>query len=641
MLALILAGALSLIPQPRSARSAPGDVAAGPVRVVSASAEDRFAAQQLGGEARRGPAILIGRAGEPAVEREIARRKLDRAALAQAEGYLLDAAPEGVLVAGADAAGVFYGVQTLGQLMRGGRVPRVTVADWPALRFRGLSVDISRGPVLTEEQMRALVRTLAEFKMNALSFYMEHVFPYRQSPLAAPAAAGITPELMRRLAEYARRYHVELVPQQQTFGHLHHLLKHELYADLGNARYGSTLAPEDERAYEWIRQTAEQLAGVFPSGYLHIGSDETFEIAGDAYMRHMRRVAEMLRPLNRKLMFWGDIALSQPARLPELPKDLVALSWTYDPRPDYTPWIEPFRRNGIPVMVCPGLNNWSRIFPNAGDAVANINGFVRDGKRLGAIGMLNTHWVDEGEGLFNMNWYGIVFSAAAAWQPESVDTAAFDEAFDGAFYRRSEPVAARVVGRFARVHRLLRATGVGDAADELFWLDPFSAPGARTVSKALPAAAEVRRLAEENLLDLAAFDAPRHGETIPFLRLAAKRLDWLGMKILFAQRMADQYRDALENRADKRRARLDLNRISSTNGMVEDLREGILELRGLYRTAWLAENRPYWLDNVLVRYDAEALYWQQKQRLITAVRQDFLETGNLPEPEKLGLVLPR
>ena len=477
MLALVLAGALALVPQPRSVETAAGDVAVGPVRMLSGAPEDRFAAEQLGAAAQAGAAVLIGRAGEAATEREIAQRKLAREALRHPEGYLIHAAPGGILVAGADAAGVFYGVQTLRQAMRGGRVPRVTAADWPALRYRGLSVDISRGPVLTDEQMCAVVRTLAEYKLNMLSLYMEHVFPYRHAPLAAPRGAGITAEKMRQLSAYARRYHVDLVPQQQTFGHLHHVLKQELYADLANTRYGSVLAAEDERAYGWIRASAGELAAAMPGTFLHIGSDETAEIPPDAYMRHMRHVGEMLRPLGRRLMFWGDIALSHPEMLPELPKDMVAMSWTYDAKPDFTGWVAPFRRQGMAVFVCPGLNNWSRVFPNVSVAVANINGFVRDGKNGGAIGMLNTHWNDEGEALFNTNWYGIVFSAAAAWQPGMVDTAAFDATFDRVFYGGADPVAARAVARLDRAQQAAGRRGAGGRERPPVLVGPVLPPG--------------------------------------------------------------------------------------------------------------------------------------------------------------------
>lgn len=205
--------------------------------------------------------------------------------------------------------------------------------------------------------------------------------------------------------------------------------------------------------------------------------------------------------------------------------------------------------------VClPGRNNWSRIFPNFSAAVGNINNFVRDGKRLGAIGMLNTDWKDDGEALFN------------------------------------------AIRKLDQINNLLRSAGVGDANDEMFWFDPFSATGAERVRKASGVAAQVRRLAEDAWVDLAAHsgEALVHRDTLPFLRFAAKRLDCMGMKLQYSREIANSYRERNTYAAGQR---------------VQDLRDYVNELRAGYRALWLAENRPHWIDNVLVRYDNEALYW--------------------------------
>jgi hexosaminidase len=640
--------ATALIPAPRSVRLETGELAVPrsfPARVLPDTPANRLALETLREDGL-----------------DVRLRKTSRGALLTArvvagkpESYTLRVDAKGIEIAGGDEAGLYYGVQTLRQLIRAGKVPYLAIEDAPALRYRGLSIDISRGPVLTEKQLESVVRTLASFKMNMLTLYMEHVFPYTHTPLVAPPGTGITPESMRRLSAYAARHHIDLVPQQQTFGHLHHMLKHELYNDMAETPYGSVLAAEEQRGYDWIGKAARQLADAFASPFLHIGSDETVELgrgktkalvdrvgAGEAYMMHMRRVTEMLAPLNRKLMFWGDIALSHPDLMPKLPKSLVAMTWTYDPKPDYVSYIAPFRKNGMDVFVCPGLNNWFRIYPSIDDAIANINTFVRDGKELGAIGMLNTHWVDEGEPLFNLNWYGVVFSAAAAWQEGTVDEKAFARSFDWSFHRAGGTVVAGVIGRFARVHALLKEAGLRYASDSLFWTDPFTRLGAHNIKAMLPIAAEIRTLAEENLVDLAAAerDIPAHRDTLRYLALASHRLDYLGMKVLYSRAIAERYRSALGRKEDARAARGDLRRITGTNGYVEDLRESILRIRELYKEAWLAENQPHWIDNVLVRYDAEALYWQQKSNLIARLLQEFLLTKEIPPPEQLGLVLP-
>ena len=65
----------------------------------------------------------------------------------------------------------------------------------------------------------------------------------------------------------------------------------------------------------------------------------------------------------------------------------------------------------------------------------NIRAFVRDGQKLGATGMLNTVWNDDGEGIFDENWFGVLFGAAAGWQQgessEDTFTAIFGQAFHG------------------------------------------------------------------------------------------------------------------------------------------------------------------------------------------------------------------
>ncbi|MCX6625766.1 MAG: beta-N-acetylhexosaminidase [Acidobacteria bacterium] len=350
------------------------------VRLTRDTAGARFAVESLWMRFQKAPAeargfhVLAGVRGDAGLE-AVAGQKRNRAALGRAEGYVLEVTPAGIVVVGADEAGLFYGLRTLAQLARPEGVPQVRIEDWPALRHRGLSVDISRGPVLTDEQMRALIRTLADFKMNLLSFYMEHVFPYRHAPLVAPET-GLTAERFTKLATYARQFHVDLVPQQQTFGHLHNMLKLELYADMAETPNGTVLAAENERGYRWIEQAAEQLAQTFASPFLHIGSDETFELGegqsralvgrigvGEAYMLHMQRVTRMLRPLGKRLMFWGDIALNHPELLPKLPKELIAMTWNYEAKDDFRGWIEPFRKAGMEVMVSPGLNNWGGFTP--------------------------------------------------------------------------------------------------------------------------------------------------------------------------------------------------------------------------------------------------------------------------------------
>jgi hexosaminidase len=663
---------LKLIPWPQSVKRLEGAFTIkSPARisVLSDAAEDRFAAGLLVEELKKihnlaatasgaTPlgSIVIGRVGHRQIDAEIARRKLDVSALDRPEGYVLGVDSSGVVVAAKTAEGVFYGVQTLRQAIApGARVPHVTVADWPALRYRALSIDINRGPLLTEEQMKAAIESAAEFKLNMVWLYLEHVFQYSHTPVATPPGGEVTPEMMRRVSAHARKFHIELIPHQQMFGHVHNLLKFEAYAGMGEIPHGSVLSPADPRSYEFVRKMGEELTQAFPGEFLKIGTDETWELGkgrareqaertgvASVYAGYVQRVVEMFRPFGRKLMVPGDIALKHPEMIPSLPKDLIWVTWAYSTIDDFTKYIEPFRAAGLQYMVCTSVHGWNRLFPAFGDTRINANNFARDGKRLGAIGLVATHWADDGEALFNTTWYGTVFSAAAAWQAGMVNVDDFDGSFDWAFYRNQDRTFTKANRNLEEAHRLLTSAGLREADNGLFWVDPFSRRGSDLMRKAYPVASKMRLLAEDALADLAtsASKARRHEHTLQFLRLAAKRIDYLGMKIQFSNEIGEMFRAIKANPADTALAQNNFRRIRGMDGLLPSLRDYTTEVKAEYRAAWLAENRPYYLDNILLSYDREALYWLGRMHYFGEVARSYWSSRQLTNLETDGVFLP-
>ena len=96
------------------------------------------------------------------------------------------------------------------------------------------------------------IRTIASFKMNGYSPYMEHVFVDPKHPLPAPLD-GLTPAQLRELDAYARRFHVALIPEQQTFAHMHETLRWERYAPLAELPHGWLLAPANPGGEAYVR----------------------------------------------------------------------------------------------------------------------------------------------------------------------------------------------------------------------------------------------------------------------------------------------------------------------------------------------------------------------------------------------------
>ena len=664
--------AIRLIPQPRQVQ--PTGETFGLTREVllvladARSVEDRFAAEDFAGDVRETAGglalsigkrrstrrtILIGAIGLPSVEAALKRANLSVPLNLSEEGYVLSVNADEVVVAGKTAAGTFYGLQTLKQLVRGDApnvsIPGVRIVDWPQMRWRGLSDDISRGPVPTVAYIKRQLRTLAAFKMNLHSFYMEHTFASKSHPLIAPAGGSLTPEEIRELVAYARRYHIELVPEQQTFGHLHKVLKFETYNELAEVPYGDVLSPQQEGSYRLVADWYKELDELFPGKFFHIGADETFELGegqsreevkargvGAVYFGHLRRVQEILKPYNRRLMFWGDIALNHPELIGSIPKDLIVMNWAYGARENFTARIKPFKDAGLEQFVCPGVSNWNQVFPNLDNAAKNITAFVRDGQRAGALGVLNTSWDDDGETLFEMAWYGVVLGAAASWQEGELDLAQFERDFDWAFFRHADGDSfVRALRSLGGVNTVLGT----NTTNPLFWQEPFT-NAFQERARGLREKTRVMRLSVEGVEETLAREgakARRNRSMIASMRFAAQRLGHMGRRMGVAEEFSRDYWQAYLNLGDRRRVAKLRRYHGAIYNSLREMAEELATLKTSYREQWLAENRPYWLDSVLARYDQAIATWLGRSKAMEEALREYNESSTLPNPEEFGL----
>ena len=602
--------------------------------------------------------IILARLQDQKVKKFLATKALVADSIGD-QGYLLFADKTHLIVAANTGQGLFYGVQTLRQLLHedAGRLlcPAVSIRDWPSMEWRGVQDDISRGPIPTEDFMKRQIRTLAAYKVNLFALYMEHVFDFASQPLVGPKEAALTPQEIKALVLYAKGLYVTILPEQQTFGHLHHMLKYEIYADVAERPHGHVLTPTKERSYEIIKSMYADLVPLFPGAFLHIGGDETFELGrgqtvaragevglGRVYLDHIQRVSAILQPYHKQLMFWGDIALKYPQLLGALPKDMIAVPWDYDPKTSYESIIKPYRDAGLQVVVAPGANNWNQVWPDLDDAYVNIRNFTRDGQKLGAMGMLNTTWNDDGESIYGMAWPALVFGAGAGWQAGECDIDEFKNGYDWAFYRNDDTNFRDALDNLDRGHQALEKNHIAVETDDLFWADPFTPEGAKLMQKLLPAAADMRLDAEHALESLYRNGAKAHANqsTLSDMILGAWHWDALGMKAQFTQEINQFYWDAFQNQTDADRVGNDLAEITDINARLEDLRDATTRLSEMYREAWLREYSPYWLDNVLVRYDTLAREFQKKIVAVREARRQYDATKTLTPPRDLGFYWP-
>jgi len=115
--------------------------------------------------------------------------------------------------------------------------------------------------------------------------------------------------------------------------------------------------------------------------------------------------------------------------------------------------------------------------------------------------------------------------------------------------------------------------------------------------------------------------------------------DFIGYKFEVAQEIADGYDRAYQeqnNPVGKRSVRRELGAITGVNGQCQDLREGFGLTRDLFRHAWLQENRPYWLDNIMARYDLAIQLWIQRANRFSEASSQYRVTHVLPNRRRLG-----
>ena len=367
---------------------------------------------------------------------------LDRA-IEQEQGYRLTIAEPHITLQARDAAGAFYGVATLLQLWQqfGAELPALVIDDWPDYPRRGVMLDISRDKVPTMTTLYALVDKLASWKINEFQLYTEHTFAYQRHPEVWVKASPMTAAEIMALDAYCRERYIDLVPNQNSFGHLHRWFEHERYRPLAETEGGFespwgthysipySLSPANPASLQLVDELFAELLPNFTSRYFNVGCDETVDLGlgrsralcetkgkGRVYLEFLREIYCRTQKYNRAMQFWGDIIGHYPDLVAELPKDAVALEWGYEADHDFPGKCVLFAQAGLPFYVCPGTSSWCSIAGRSDNAVANIRSAAENGLKHGAMGLLNTDWGDGGHWQFlPVSYPGFAYGAAVSW----------------------------------------------------------------------------------------------------------------------------------------------------------------------------------------------------------------------------------
>jgi hexosaminidase len=365
------------------------------------------------------------------------------------QSYRLSVDPDGISLIAGGSPGLFYGFMTLRQLARqadeAGRIPCLQIEDRPHFPVRGMMLDISRDRVPTMETLHRLIDLWAELKVNQVQLYTEHTFAYPSHEVVWREATPITPVEAEELDRYCADRAIELVPNQNSFGHMERWLKHEPYSRLaeltgsfvdpwgGIRNQPTTLNPLDTGSLELLRNLYDELLPHFTSNMINVGADETFELGqgrskeecrrrgtGRVYLEFMLKIHEELSRRGRIMQFYGDIILHHPELIEELPRDIIALDWGYEADHPFAAESRLFTDAGLRFYVCPGTSSWNSIGGRWSNARKNILCAATEGAEAGAAGVLLTDWGDNGHWQqLPVSYPGYLLAAAAGWNPQT------------------------------------------------------------------------------------------------------------------------------------------------------------------------------------------------------------------------------
>ena len=364
------------------------------------------------------------------------------------EEYLLILSTSGIRLEAQSSQGTFRGIQTLSQILEytSDRIlPCLRIEDRPALKRRGFMLDVSRCKVPSMDELFSLIDLLTLLKFNELQLYVEHTFAFAEHSTVWAEASPFTAEEILQVDHYCGDRFIELVPNLNSFGHFERWLRHPPYKPLAECPdgfirqepfmekdHGTTLKPNKESLDFMDSLYAEYLPN-FRSTHFNVGMDEPWELGqgwsqekvriegkGQVYLKHLEGIRNLVEKHGRKMQFWADVLLEEPANAKLLPSSASPIIWGYEADHPFDQQAEVISACGLRFCLAPGTATW-RSFSGRWPVVqSNLQSAVHNAVKHSAEGILLTSWGDCGNHQPWATLYPPVFlGAQLAWTGKS------------------------------------------------------------------------------------------------------------------------------------------------------------------------------------------------------------------------------
>lgn len=399
------------------------------------------------------------------------------------QGYEIDISTNKIDILVKSANGLFYALQTLKQIFtfkqKHGFVPNLHISDFPEIPKRGLMIDVSRDKVPTIETLFKIIDNLSSFKINEIQLYTEHTFAYQNHKKVWENYSPYTADDILKIDRYCNKRYIDLVPNQNTFGHMWKWLRHSEYTHLSECetptktiwgkRSKNCLSPAAEGSLPLVKELLDELSPNFSSKFINVGCDETIELGlgkskeicnqkgkGRVYLDYLKEVFKICRENNKVPQFWGDIIIKYPKLIPEIPKDVVCMIWGYEHNHPYSTQCPKFKQAGIDFYVCPGTSTWRSPIGRTKNSFLNLENAANAARNNGAIGYLITDWGDLGHWQpFTISYSPILYGAALSWNSANNKGIDIKQHLNTYIYKDTTNITGEVVYNLGKATELM------------------------------------------------------------------------------------------------------------------------------------------------------------------------------------------
>lgn len=278
---------------------------------------------------------------------------------------------------------------------------------------KGFHLDL-RIQVMKMDALKAFAKKLSEQGINTLVMEWEATYPFESQPLI-PNKYAYTKEEIRSFISYCSSIGLDVIPLQQSFGHVEYILRNEKYKDLREDQkdYSQVCPLQEEGDKKLFTELFTELAATHPSKYFHIGGDETYllghcekckakaakEGTSKLYIDHIKMLCDIVISLGKIPVMWADIALKHPEALQLLPKQTILVDWNYGWNMNNFGDHQKLIESGFEVWGAPSirshpdnyfLTQWEK-------HLKNISDFMPVCRQLGYKGIIMTSWSTSGQ----------------------------------------------------------------------------------------------------------------------------------------------------------------------------------------------------------------------------------------------------